>query len=146
MERKTRRSTGGGRGVTSSGKARSNILTIRHQVVQVLAPDCAPLFLTDGFRKYELVASFVNRSHLLKSWEKTETCEGSLSRAHGPKNPVVPRIPVPRSATKAHAFFWPYRSRMTLLPYTWANVRSFCATENSQPVHTFLRSSGAEPG
>jgi IS1 family transposase len=23
-----------------------------HQVVQVLAPDCAPLFLTDGFRKY----------------------------------------------------------------------------------------------
>src|SRR5262245_49909479 len=23
-----------------------------HQVVQVLAPDCAPLFLTDGFREY----------------------------------------------------------------------------------------------
>src|SRR5438552_7345137 len=24
---------------------------------------------------------------------------------------------------------------MTLLPYTGANARSFCATENSQPVH-----------
>jgi hypothetical protein len=23
-----------------------------HQLVQVLAPDCAPLFLTDGFREY----------------------------------------------------------------------------------------------
>jgi hypothetical protein len=23
-----------------------------HQVVQVLAPDCVPLFLTDGFREY----------------------------------------------------------------------------------------------
>ena len=23
-----------------------------HQVAQVLAPDCAPLFLTDGFRAY----------------------------------------------------------------------------------------------
>ena len=23
-----------------------------HQVTQVLAPDCAPLFLTDGFREY----------------------------------------------------------------------------------------------
>ena len=23
-----------------------------HQVAQVLAPDCAPLFLTDGFREY----------------------------------------------------------------------------------------------
>lgn len=23
-----------------------------HQVVQVLAPDCAPLFVTDGFREY----------------------------------------------------------------------------------------------
>ena len=23
-----------------------------HQVMQVLAPDCVPLFLTDGFREY----------------------------------------------------------------------------------------------
>jgi len=23
-----------------------------HQLTQVLAPDCAPLFLTDGFREY----------------------------------------------------------------------------------------------
>ena len=23
-----------------------------HQVAQVLAPDCAPLFLTDGFKEY----------------------------------------------------------------------------------------------
>jgi hypothetical protein len=26
-----------------------------HQVVQVLAPDCAPLFLTDGFKEYATV-------------------------------------------------------------------------------------------
>jgi hypothetical protein len=26
-----------------------------HQVVQVLAPDCVPLFLTDGFREYMTV-------------------------------------------------------------------------------------------
>src|SRR5215831_4917750 len=25
---------------------------VMHQVVQVLAPDCMPLFLTDGFREY----------------------------------------------------------------------------------------------
>ena len=25
---------------------------VAHQVAQILAPDCAPLFLTDGFREY----------------------------------------------------------------------------------------------
>src|SRR5438132_1853685 len=27
-------------------------LALAHRVAQVLAPDCAPLFLTDGFREY----------------------------------------------------------------------------------------------
>ena len=29
-----------------------------HQVVQVLAPDCVPLFLTDGFKAYTSVRSY----------------------------------------------------------------------------------------
>src|SRR5207248_9565386 len=33
-----------------------------HQVVQVLAPDCAPLFLTDGFREY-LTALLTHYGH-----------------------------------------------------------------------------------
>jgi hypothetical protein len=49
----------------------------------------------------ELVASFVNRSNLLKSWEKTATCAVSTSGAHGPKNPAIPRIPVPRISLTA---------------------------------------------
>ena len=51
---------------------------------------------------FELVASFVNRSNLLKSWEKTDTCVVSTSGAHGPKNTAITRIPahtLPRSRT-----------------------------------------------
>ncbi len=53
---------------------------------------------------YELVASFVNRSNLLKSWEKTETCEGNASEAYGPKNAAITRIPAPYAATESHHF------------------------------------------
>jgi len=35
---------------------------IGHQVAQVLAPDCAPLFLTDGFREY-LTALLTHYGH-----------------------------------------------------------------------------------
>src|SRR5262249_44366834 len=35
---------------------------IVHQVAQVLAPDCAPLFLTDGFREY-LTALLTHYGH-----------------------------------------------------------------------------------
>jgi hypothetical protein len=48
----------------------------------------------------ELVASFVNRSNLLKSWEKTDIYAVSPSRAPGPKNTVITRMPahvLPRS-------------------------------------------------
>jgi hypothetical protein len=50
----------------------------------------------------ELVASFVNRSNFLKSWEKTETCEGNASGAYGPKNVASHAFPphtLPRSPT-----------------------------------------------
>src|SRR6266508_3788505 len=50
----------------------------------------------------EVVASFVNRSNLLKSWEKTETCEGSTSGAYGPKtrrSRAFPPHTRPRSPT-----------------------------------------------
>src|SRR6266702_4097022 len=50
----------------------------------------------------ELVASFVNRSNLLKLWEKTDLCAVSTSGAHGSKNTAITRIPahaLPRSRT-----------------------------------------------
>src|SRR5205823_5827269 len=39
---------------------------IVHQVVQVLAPDCAPLFLTDGFKEY-LTALLTHYGHWVQS-------------------------------------------------------------------------------
>jgi hypothetical protein len=54
---------------------------------------------------YELVASFVNRSNLLKWWEKTDVCEGSAGGVRRPKNAAFTRIPIPSSATECHAFF-----------------------------------------
>src|SRR5262249_39328844 len=45
-----------------------------HQVVQVLAPDCVPLFLTDGFRAY-LTALLPHDEH----WVQPER-----RQAHGP--------------------------------------------------------------
>ena len=53
---------------------------------------------------HELVASFVNRSNLLKSWEKTESCEVSASGVYGPKNAAITRIPAPYTATESHHF------------------------------------------
>jgi len=52
----------------------------------------------------ELVASFVNRSNLLKLWEKTETCEVSASGAYGPKNVAITHIPIPYAAMESHHF------------------------------------------
>jgi len=60
--------------------------------------------LSLDMRLIELVASFVNRSNLLKSWEKTETCAGSASGAYGPNNAAITRIPVPYAATESHHF------------------------------------------
>ena len=54
--------------------------------------------------RYELVASFVNRSNLLKLWEKTETCEVSASGVYGPKNVAITRIPTPYAAMEYHHF------------------------------------------
>ena len=56
------------------------------------------------FIAIELVASFVNRSNLLKSWEKTETCEGSASGAYGPNNAAITRIPASYAATESLHF------------------------------------------
>jgi hypothetical protein len=52
----------------------------------------------------ELVASFVNRWNLLKSWENTETCEVSASGVYEPKNAAITRIPTPYAATESHHF------------------------------------------
>src|SRR2546427_1519594 len=52
--------------------------------------------------QHELVASFVNRSNLLKSWENTDTYAISTAGAHGPKNTAITRIPthaLPESCT-----------------------------------------------
>jgi hypothetical protein len=47
-----------------------------HQVTQVLAPDCAPLFLTDGFREY--LAALVTH---YGQWMQPEHCQ-----AKGPRH------------------------------------------------------------
>ena len=39
-----------------------------HQVAQVLAPDCAPLFLTDGFKEYATALLTHVRVHRGGSW------------------------------------------------------------------------------
>ena len=52
----------------------------------------------------ELVASFVNRSNLLKSWEKTETCAVSAEGVYGPNNAMITRIPALDAATESHHF------------------------------------------
>src|SRR2546425_4392355 len=42
-----------------------------HQVAQVLAPDCAPLFLTDGFREY-LTALLTHYGHWVQSLRRQD--------------------------------------------------------------------------
>src|SRR5207245_733118 len=55
-----------------------------HHVAQVLVPDCAPLFLTDGFREY-LTALLTHYGHWVQP---------SRRQAHGP--PPKPRwLPLP---------------------------------------------------
>jgi hypothetical protein len=82
---------------------------------------------------FERVESFVNRSNLLKLWEKTETGEVSASGVYGPKNVAITRIPTPYAAMEYHHFSDP-SALVSLLPYTMAHTRSFSVTENSQPV------------
>jgi hypothetical protein len=51
---------------------------------------------------YELVASFANRSNLLKAQEKTDLCAIRTAGARGPKNTAITRIPthaLPQSGT-----------------------------------------------
>jgi len=60
--------------------------------------------ITALLHELELVASFVHRSNLLKSWEKTEICEGSASGAYRPKNVAITRISAPYAATESHHF------------------------------------------
>jgi IS1 family transposase len=56
-----------------------------HQVVQVLAPDCVPLFLTDGFREY-MTALLTHYGH----WVQPER-----RQAHGPA-PKPRWMPLPQ--------------------------------------------------
>src|SRR5215471_11490306 len=53
----------------------------------------------------ELVASFDNRSHLLKSWEKTHTLRDHDSRSAWPKKPRDHAHSHSRSARELPAFF-----------------------------------------
>jgi len=65
--------------------------------------------------KPELVASFVNRSNLLKLWENTDPCAVSTAGVHGPKNTAITRIPahaLPRAVypVAADKYFGPLPS------------------------------------
>jgi len=53
-------------------------------------------------KNVQRAASFVNRSTLLMSWEKTETCAVSASGVYGPKNAAIMGMPVPYAATESH--------------------------------------------
>jgi len=87
-----------------------------------------------GGDRIEPVASFGNRSKLLKSWKKTATSAVMAAAAHGPENVAITRIPVPHSGSESHAFFSAHRSRLMLWPAPCAEAHSVCATKNSQPV------------
>src|SRR5712691_11001199 len=63
---------------------------------EAIAPSVQPVV--------ELVASFVNRSNLLKSWEKTETCAGSASGVYEPKKRGDHAHSRPIAATESHHF------------------------------------------
>src|SRR2546428_8504066 len=56
-----------------------------HQMVQVLAPDCAPLFLTDGFREY-LTAALTHYGYWVQPARR---------QAHGPA-PKPRWMPLPQ--------------------------------------------------
>jgi hypothetical protein len=75
-------------------------LTCLHRLVLAFHVVCVEI----GSVPVELVASFVNRSNLVKSWEKTETCEGRASGTYGQKNAAITRIPAPYAATESHHF------------------------------------------
>jgi hypothetical protein len=59
-----------------------------HQVVQVLAPDCAPLFLTDGFREY-MTALLTHYGHWVQPPRRQAT--GPLPK---PRWMPLPQLPV----------------------------------------------------
>jgi len=77
-------------------RGHSDIPTTRMYDKRQSRPEDSPTF------KVQLVASFVNRSNLLMSWEKTETCEVSASGVYGPKNAAIMCMPVPYAATESH--------------------------------------------
>jgi hypothetical protein len=60
---------------------------------QILRAKSARLLTSHGRACIELVASFADRSNLLKEWEKTDTCAVSAYGAHGLKNAAITRIP-----------------------------------------------------
>jgi predicted transposase YbfD/YdcC len=81
---------------------KSNEITAIPRLLQLLDLKGAVVTIDAMGCQKELVASFVNRSNILKLWDKTETCEVKASGAHGPKNIAITRMlthALPRSRT-----------------------------------------------
>jgi len=86
------------------------------------------------FLSRELVASFVNRFHLLKSGEKTHACAARILTEHTRNKCCDHAHFHPISATECHAFFCAYRFRLQLSASPMTKASSICTLENSQPA------------
>ena len=76
---------------------------------------------------YELVASFANRSNLLKSWEKTDTCEVSSYGAHGLKKRSDHAHARPMLCHGVPRIFLTVPLSYGAVAYTVAKARNVCA-------------------
>jgi hypothetical protein len=79
-----------------------------------------------GFQ-FELVASFANRSNLLKSWEKTDTCEVSSYGAHGLKKRSDHAHARPMLCHGVPRIFLTVPLSYGAVAYTVAKARNVCA-------------------
>jgi hypothetical protein len=78
-------------------------------------------------RLIELVASFANRSNLLKSWEKTDTCEVSSYGAHGLKKRSDHAHARPMLCHGVPRIFLTVPLSYGAIAYTVAKARNVCA-------------------
>jgi hypothetical protein len=79
-----------------------------HQMAQVLAPDCAPLFLTDGFREY-LTAQLTHYGHWVQPPRRQAT-----GPAPKPRWMPRPELLYAQVVKTSIVVFWPRSSVLHL--------------------------------
>src|SRR5262245_42949884 len=80
-----------------------------------------------AFFAHELVKSFANRSNVLKSWEKTDTCEVSSYGAHGLKKRSDHAHARPMLCHGVPRIFLTVPLSYGTVAYTVAKARNVCA-------------------